>query len=81
MLARYHCKARGLYQLPDGHWVMGIKVLDEHVNAPAGTEGRTSALRSIDFEHGVAVTRNSVYVFDPNDLKEEPDLRDWEQKS
>lgn len=70
MLARYHCKANGLFQFPGGQWGLMIKVLDDHENAPAGSEGHTSALRSIDFEHGVAVTLNSVYVFDPNDLRQ-----------
>lgn len=65
----YRCQFHDLFRFPDGNWGMEMTILDDHVasGVPAGSSGNTSALRSIDFELGIAITQNSIYQFNPEE--------------
>lgn len=60
----YQCQVHAFIRVGN-HWVMDMTVLVRHTASgyPAGTRGTTSNLLSIDFERGIAVTRNSIYQF------------------
>jgi hypothetical protein len=63
----YHCKFHNLHQTIAGDWRMEMTVLSKHEasGAPAGSRGSSSSVQSIDFRNGVCITRNTVYVFEP----------------
>lgn len=63
----YKCEVREVrYSNDDGHPYMVIKMLEAHIASgiPAGWHGQTSRLLSMDFQSGVAITTNSIYVFE-----------------
>jgi len=66
----YPCRYHGLDMHPTGCFRMEMTVLNKHEasGAPANSRGFTSALKSIDFERGIAVTLNSIYTFNPEDV-------------
>ncbi len=62
MFPTYFCEFIDLVPL-DGGFAMRAVVTTPSRSFPSGSEIRTSKLKSIDFERGIAVTQNSVYCF------------------
>jgi hypothetical protein len=67
MKPTYKCIFHGLDEIAGGcGYRLDMTVLQHHASgAPKGTRGRSSLLKSIDFERGIAVTLNSIYQFEP----------------
>jgi len=61
------CELHGLIEGSTGHYHLEMTVLVKHEasGAPAGSRGFSSSLESVDFQRGIAVTRNSIYSFEP----------------
>jgi hypothetical protein len=58
------CKLLGLY-IADGSpfYVARIRLYEPHRHMREGDEVRTSNIQMIDFERGVLITQNTVYLF------------------
>lgn len=49
------------------HTTALVELLEDHPrqSGSKGDQARTTKLKSIDFERGIAVTQNTIYLFEP----------------
>lgn len=62
----YRTKIHNVIQIEGGDYVLYMTIEKPHVASgmPEGTKGYSSELLSIDFERGIAITKNSLYLFE-----------------
>lgn len=59
------CRLINVMQMTPKEWKLRVELLQSTHAAVMGDHVITSVVKSIDFERGVAITQNSIYVWEP----------------